>query len=74
MRGSSNCVCVKCLDYGKRLDAFEMWYFRNVLGIKWVNSVANERVLEPMQGRRTLRGAIRRRRDGLAFRTVELEE
>ena len=47
----------------RRLEAFEMWCYRKLLKISWVDKVTNEEVLILVNERRTLYASIKRRRE-----------
>ncbi|KAI5738261.1 hypothetical protein M8J77_004739 [Diaphorina citri] len=46
----------------KYLESFEMWLWRRMEGVKWTDKVRNEEVLKRMGEKRTLMGAIRKRK------------
>ena len=46
----------------RRLEAFEMWSFRRLLKIKWIDKITNEEVLRRMGGEREIWNCIKRRR------------
>ena len=46
----------------KRLDVFEMWCYRRMMNIKWMDKITNEEVLERIEERRTLWKSLRKRR------------
>ena len=45
----------------KRIDALEMWFYRRILRISWVDHVSNERVLQRAGARREMLTGIRKR-------------
>ena len=49
----------------KRIEAFEMWCYRRMLKIRWVDRITNEEVLRRMDENRTLWKTLTRRRDRL---------
>ena len=49
--------------YKKKLEAFEMWCYRRMLKISWVDKVTNEEVLKRVEEERSLWGTLKRRRD-----------
>ena len=46
----------------KRSEAFEMWCYRRMINIKWMDRITNEEVLERIGERRTLWKSLRKRR------------
>ena len=38
----------------KRVEAFEMWCYRRMMNIKWMNRITNEEVLGRVEEKRTL--------------------
>ena len=47
----------------KRLKAFEMWCYRRMRNIKWMDRITNEEVLGRIGERRTMWKSLRKRRD-----------
>ena len=49
----------------ERLEAFEMWCYRRMMNIKWMDRITNEEVLERIGERRTLwKSEEKKRPDG----------
>ena len=46
----------------KRLEAFEMWCYRRMMNIKWMDRITTEEVLGRIGERRTLWKNLRKRR------------
>ena len=46
----------------KRLEAFEMWCYRRMRNIKWMDKITNEEVLGRIEERRTLWKSLKKRR------------
>ena len=53
--------CITERDY-KRLEAFEMWTYRRILGISWRDHITNEEVLAKIGERKHLKLTIMERR------------
>ena len=49
----------------KRIEAFEMWCYRRMLKIRWVDRITNEEVLNRIGEKRNLWHNLTRRRDRL---------
>lgn len=45
-----------------RLEAFEMWIYRRILKISWVDHISNETVLQRLNKNREILGTIKRRK------------
>ena len=45
----------------KRIEALEMWFYRRIMRISWVDHVSNERVLQRAGARREMLTSIRKR-------------
>jgi hypothetical protein len=45
------------------IEAFEMWCYRRILKISWMDMVTNEEVLERMAEKRTLWNVVKKRRN-----------
>ena len=45
-----------------RLEAFEMWCYRRMMNIKWMDKITNEEVLGRIGERRTLWKSLKKRR------------
>ena len=45
-----------------RIEALEMWFYRRILGVSWVDRVSNEQVLERAEARQKRLTSIRRRK------------
>lgn len=54
----------------KRIEAFEMWCYRRMLKIKWVDRVTNEEVLNRIGEKRSLWNTLTKRRDRLIGHTL----
>ena len=54
----------------KRLEAFEMWCYRSMLKINWIDRITNEEVLERIGERRTLWKSQRKRRGRMMGHTL----
>ena len=54
----------------KRLDVIEMWWYRRMLKIKWIDRIPNEEVLERIGERRTLWKSMRKRRAQMMGHTL----
>ena len=54
----------------KRIEAFEMWCYRRILGIKWTDKVRNKDVLVRIGERMCLWNSLKRRRDKLIGHNV----
>ena len=48
-----------------RVEAFEMWCYRRMMKIKWIERVSNQEVLRRVGEKRSLLRTLRRRRDNL---------
>ena len=46
-----------------RVEAFEMWCYRRMMKIKWIDRVSNEEVLRRVEEKRSLLKTLKRRRD-----------
>ena len=46
----------------KRLGAFEMWCYRKMMNIKWMDRITNDEILGRNGERRTLWKSLRKRR------------
>ena len=57
----------------RRLEAFEMWCYRKLLKINWVDKVTNEEVLNLMKEKKSLYACIKKRYDRLIEHTLRLE-
>ena len=65
----------------RRLEAFEMWCYRRILKVRWVDHVTNEEILNKIGERRNFWQNLKKRRDkfvghilrhpGLVNRTLE---
>ena len=49
----------------RRIEAFEMWCYRRMLGIKWEEHITNEEVLNRIGEKRSIWNYLTRRRDRL---------
>ena len=49
----------------KSIEAFEMWCYRRILGIKWTDKITNKEVLERIGERMGIWNYLKRRRDKL---------
>ena len=54
----------------KRLVAFEMWCYRRMMNIKWMDRITNEEVLERIAERRTLWKSLWKRRSQMMGYTL----
>ena len=52
-----------CKGERRRLEAFEMWCYRKLLKISWVDKVTNEEVLNLVKEKRSLYASIEGPRD-----------
>ena len=57
----------------RRLQAFEMWYYRKLVKIRWVDKVTNEKVLNVVKKKISLYASIKRRRDKIIGHIVRYE-
>ena len=48
-----------------RVEAFEMWCYRRMMKIKWIDRISNEEVLRREGGKRSLLRTLSRERDNL---------
>ena len=48
-----------------RIEAFETWYYRRMMKIKWIDRVSNEEVLRKVGEKRSLMKTFTRRRNSL---------
>ncbi|KAL0838470.1 hypothetical protein ABMA28_016600 [Loxostege sticticalis] len=51
-------------DLRKRVEAFEMWAYRRMLSISWIDKVTNDEVLRRVQQKRELLQTIKQRKVG----------
>ncbi|KAG1714986.1 TBC1 domain family member 13 [Nymphon striatum] len=49
------------VDERRKLEAFEMWVWRNILKIKWSDKISNENVLKLVDEERAMMGTIHKR-------------
>ena len=54
----------------KRLEAFEMWCYRRMMNIKWMDKITNEEVLGRIGERRTLWKSLKKRRGQMMGHTL----
>ena len=54
----------------KRLEAFEMWCYRRMMNIKWMDRTTNEEVLGRIGERRTLWKSLKKRRGQMMGQTL----
>ena len=53
-----------------RLEAFEMWCYRRMRNIKWMDRITNEEVLGRIRERRTLWKSLKKRRGQMMGHTL----
>ena len=54
----------------KRLEAFEMWCYRRMMNIKWMDRITNEKVLGRIEEKRTLWKSLKKRRGQMMGHTL----
>ena len=54
----------------KRIEAFEMWFYRRMMNIKWMDKITNEEVLGRIGERRTLWKSLKKRRRQMMGHTL----
>ena len=54
----------------KRLEAFEMWCYKRMINIKWMDGITNEEALGRIGERRTLWKSLRKRRGQMMGHTL----
>ncbi|KAJ8892079.1 hypothetical protein PR048_004657 [Dryococelus australis] len=58
----------------KRLESFEVWCYKQILKISWVNLFSNDEVFRRTGEHLTFWKTLQRRRDGMIGHTLRLNE
>ena len=56
-------TCMISSSERRRIEAFEMWCYRRMLKVRWVDRITNEEILNRIGERRTIWHNLTRRRD-----------